>query len=186
MWLLTFRSESTTSIFRVKGRQCNIITRKTTIVKSFIVQSVHTVVNWNRSGKRRKSIYLSVCLWLYSPLLDLGRFSVPESYTQSLGLFRRRISPSKRLCLYTEQYIHRINAHRHPCLEWDSNPRPQSSCLGLRGFWAQHKCIYRPCQIIPVILFRLLSVPLSSLYTRSKIGEYLWANSMMNCAMRVR
>jgi hypothetical protein len=24
--------------------------------------------------------------------------------------------------LHIEQYKHRINAHRHPCLEWDSNP----------------------------------------------------------------
>jgi hypothetical protein len=35
------------------------------------------------------------------------------------------ISPSQGLDLYTEQHKHRINEHRHPCLEWDSNPRPQ-------------------------------------------------------------
>jgi hypothetical protein len=37
------------------------------------------------------------------------------------------ISPSQGRYLSTEQHKHRINAHRHPCLEWDSNPRPQCS-----------------------------------------------------------
>jgi hypothetical protein len=31
---------------------------------------------------------------------------------------------------HTEHHKHRINAHRYPCLEWDSNPRPQ--CLSER------------------------------------------------------
>jgi hypothetical protein len=35
--------------------------------------------------------------------------------------------------LHIGQHKHRINAHRHPCLEWDSNPRSQ--CLsGRRRF----------------------------------------------------
>jgi hypothetical protein len=33
------------------------------------------------------------------------------------------ISPSQSLYLYTQQRKHRINAHRHPCLECDWNPR---------------------------------------------------------------
>jgi hypothetical protein len=48
-------------------------------------------------------------------------------YTQSVGLLRRRTSPSQGLYPHTEQHEHRINAHRHLCLEWDSNPRPQCS-----------------------------------------------------------
>jgi hypothetical protein len=70
---------------------------------------------------------LLLSLLLYSPLLDLGRFSVSWSYIQSVGLLGRGISPSQSLYLHTEQHEHRINAHRHPCLEWDWNPRCQLS-----------------------------------------------------------
>jgi hypothetical protein len=35
------------------------------------------------------------------------------------------ISPSQGPYLHTEQQKDRINRHRHPCLEWDSNPRSQ-------------------------------------------------------------
>jgi hypothetical protein len=43
---------------------------------------------------------------------------------QLAGLFGRGISPSQGRYLPTGQHKHRINAHKHPCLEWDSNPRP--------------------------------------------------------------
>jgi hypothetical protein len=36
----------------------------------------------------------------------------------------------KALYLYTERQKRRINAHRHPCLEWDSNPLLQCSSGG--------------------------------------------------------
>jgi hypothetical protein len=71
------------------------------------------------------SIYLSIVL-----LLHLGRFSVSWSFTQSLGLLGRGISLSQGRYLHTGQHKHRINAHTHPCLKWDSNPRSQ--CLSRR------------------------------------------------------
>jgi hypothetical protein len=82
---------------------------------------------------------LFICLWLYSPLLDLGRFFSFLIYTHSVGLFGRGISPSQ--CRYlTQENTNRINTHRHPCLEWDSNPRSQwlrgrryFSCFRPRG-----------------------------------------------------
>jgi hypothetical protein len=37
-----------------------------------------------------------------------------------VGLLGRGISPSQGRYLHTEQHKRRINAHRHPCLEWDS------------------------------------------------------------------
>jgi hypothetical protein len=37
------------------------------------------------------------------------------------------ISSLQGLYLHTGQHKHRINAHRHPCLKWDSNPRSQCS-----------------------------------------------------------
>jgi hypothetical protein len=46
---------------------------------------------------------------------------------QSVGLLGRGISPSQGRAAYTGQHKHRIKAHRHPCLKWDSNPR--SHCL---------------------------------------------------------
>jgi hypothetical protein len=41
----------------------------------------------------------------------LPLFSVSWSYTRSVGLLGRGISPSQGLYLHTEQYKHRINAH---------------------------------------------------------------------------
>jgi hypothetical protein len=34
------------------------------------------------------------------------------------------MSPSQSRCLHTGQHKHRLNAHRHLCLKWDSNPWP--------------------------------------------------------------
>jgi hypothetical protein len=49
------------------------------------------------------SLSLSLSLWLYS-LLDI------------LGLIRQEISPSQGRYLHTEEYKHRISAHRRPGL----------------------------------------------------------------------
>jgi hypothetical protein len=49
------------------------------------------------------------------PLLDFCRvfFSDSLSFTQSVGLLGRGISPSQDQNLHTGQYKHRINAHTH-------------------------------------------------------------------------
>jgi hypothetical protein len=62
-----------------------------------------------------------VCLPVSTALVDLGRLFSILIYTQSVGLLGHRISPSQGRCLHTEQHKHRINARKHPCLEWDSN-----------------------------------------------------------------
>jgi hypothetical protein len=62
----------------------------------------------------------SVCLSVYGCITirwALAAFSVSWFYTNSVGLRRKAVN-------YT-QHKHTINAHRHPCLEWDSNPRSQ-------------------------------------------------------------
>jgi hypothetical protein len=59
--------------------------------------------------------------------VDPGRFFSFLIYTQLLGLLGRGISRSQDGYLHTEEHKHRINAHRCPCLEWDSNPRSQCS-----------------------------------------------------------
>jgi hypothetical protein len=55
----------------------------------------------------------------------VGPFSPFQFLSQSVGLLGRRISLLQGLYLYAGQHKHRINTHTHPCLEWDSNARPQ-------------------------------------------------------------
>jgi hypothetical protein len=71
-------------------------------------------------------ISLSLPLWLYSPL-DFGRFFNFLIYIRLVGLLGRGISKSQDRFLHTDQHKHRINADRHPCLEWDSNLRSRCS-----------------------------------------------------------
>jgi hypothetical protein len=52
-------------------------------------------------------------------------FQFLDLFTQSVGLLGRGISPLQGRYLHTGQHKHRINAHRHPCFKWDSNPRSQ-------------------------------------------------------------
>jgi hypothetical protein len=66
-------------------------------------------------------------------VVDLGRFFIFLIYTHLVGLLGQGISPSQGRYLHTRQHKHRINAHRHQCLEWDSNPQPQCSS-GRRRF----------------------------------------------------
>jgi hypothetical protein len=69
---------------------------------------------------------LSIYLQLYSPLLGLGLFfSLLILYTISRTPLTRDQPFARSLYLYTGQHKHRINAQRHPCFEWDSNPRSE-------------------------------------------------------------
>jgi hypothetical protein len=64
----------------------------------------------------------------------LAAFSVSWSYTQSVGLTGRGISPSQGLYLYTEQHKHCINSHNTDihALSWirthDLSVRPRGHC----------------------------------------------------------
>jgi hypothetical protein len=63
-------------------------------------------------------------------------FQFLDLFTQLVGLLGWGISPSQGRYLHTGQHKHRINAHRRPCLKWDSNTRSQ--CLsGQRQFMPQ-------------------------------------------------
>jgi hypothetical protein len=64
-------------------------------------------------------LHTYVYLWLYSPCGPWPLFFSFLIYTHSVGFLGRGISPSQGRYLHTEQHKHRINAHRHPCLEWD-------------------------------------------------------------------
>jgi hypothetical protein len=67
------------------------------------------------------SIYLSNYIWLYRPLLGLGRFFSLLIFYIVGRTHWTGISRSKGCYLHK----HRINTHRYPCLEWNSNPRSQ-------------------------------------------------------------
>jgi hypothetical protein len=63
-------------------------------------------------------------LWLYSPL-DLGRFfSFLILYTVGRSPWTGHQPVARPLPTHN---TNRINAHRHTCLEWDSNPSQCSS-----------------------------------------------------------
>jgi hypothetical protein len=60
--------------------------------------------------------------WLYSLSGPWPFFQFLDLYT--VGRTHLTGDPPRRY-LHTRQHKHRINAHRHPCLEWNSNPRSQ-------------------------------------------------------------
>jgi hypothetical protein len=79
---------------------------------------------------------LFLCIYGFTALLlDLGRFC-------SLMIFHtigRTPWTGDQLIarpLLTRRTTHRINAHKYPCLEWDSNPRVQCSS-GRKQFMSQ-------------------------------------------------
>jgi hypothetical protein len=141
--------ETSTSIFRVG------LTTRPHIPADSDLNILHCDNNlrkWNRANQLRYFIFtLSVDLGIYLPMYlsiylaptwSIGhpcnisfQFSFLSSQWHSLD----GRSAHRKTATYTEQYKHRINAHKHPCLEKDSNPRSQSSsernssCLRLRG-----------------------------------------------------
>jgi hypothetical protein len=84
--------------------------------------------------------YLSFYLSIYSCCSHLEH-SIHETLVplqflnvrQAVRFLGWGISPWQGRYPHTEQHKHRINAHRHPCLEWDSNPWSQCSS-GRRRF----------------------------------------------------
>jgi hypothetical protein len=80
--------------------------------------------NWRRRKLSIHRVPNDVFLPMYGSTAlcwNLAAFSVSWSYTQPVRLLGRGISPSQ------DRYLHGINAHRHPCLELDSNTRSQRS-----------------------------------------------------------
>jgi hypothetical protein len=74
-----------------------------------------------------------VCLPTYLPMVlqpfvgPWRLFQFLNLFGQMVGLLRQAISQPQGRYLHTEQHKHRINARRHQCIQWDSNPRSQSS-----------------------------------------------------------
>jgi hypothetical protein len=68
-------------------------------------------------------VYYILSIYGSTAPVDLGRFFSFLIYTESVGLLGRGISPSQDRYLHTE-HKHRINAHKYPFLEWESNMIP--------------------------------------------------------------
>jgi hypothetical protein len=114
--IASYLAISTLSIYLKHSRSLKVAVQRLVLWPTLIHLSIYL------------SIYLSMTLqtfvrpWLLYLVLDF--------FTQSIGLLGRGISPLQGRYLHTGQHKHRINAHRYPCLEWDSNSRSQ--CLSER------------------------------------------------------
>jgi hypothetical protein len=76
----------------------------------------------SRAGRHR--IFFN---WLYSPLLGPRRFFHFPNPTHSREYSSNGGSARRNASTYIQYSTNRINSHRHPHLELDSNPRPQCS-----------------------------------------------------------
>jgi hypothetical protein len=107
--------------------------------------------NWNW-GEKRKWIHTETAepvflhQWFYIPLLGPDRsfsFSpIHKRYDPLDGGSARR-----KACTHTQNSTNtEKNACRHPCLEWDSNPRPQCSRVRAtaRPLWSANRCSCPP------------------------------------------
>jgi hypothetical protein len=91
--------------------------------------------------------YFSLSLWLYSSLA-IGRFFCFLLFLYTVG--RTPWTGDQLVARPLPTHKQRMNVHRHPCLDWDPNPRPQSSS-GRRRFmphtarplWAALHCLLR-------------------------------------------
>jgi hypothetical protein len=85
------------------------------------------LVSWLSNSVLSKLV-IFIQQWLYSPLLGPGRFFQFSNPIHSRYDSLDGGSARPKAATYTQDSTkHRINAHRHPCLEWDSNPRSQCS-----------------------------------------------------------
>jgi hypothetical protein len=71
-------------------------------------------------------------------------------------------------CLHTGQHKHRINAHIHPYLKWDSNPRTQCSR------WWRHYVQFLKSEINPQILWDLHRINEYAEITDLPPGAWAW------------
>jgi hypothetical protein len=102
-------------------------------MRTLSITDCYNLGPWIGGTYRKSTSSSSMAL---QPLWALTAFSSSLIYTQSVALHGRVISPSQGRYLHTGQHKHRTNAHRHPCLECDSNPRSLCSS-GRRQFMPQ-------------------------------------------------
>jgi hypothetical protein len=145
-----------------------------------ILYSVHHLYLYFLPERSCFVMYLSIYYGSAVLSLDLFRFfSFLILYTA--GLLGRGISPPQGRYLHTEQHKHRINAHKHPCLERDSNllpsirPSEDSSCLNPSGHCDR---LYDVLQIeiwILGMIFTLLSA-----FLLNRVSWFMYTASRYN------
>jgi hypothetical protein len=93
---------------------------------------------WRFSELNSKFTSKVTCIYGSTALVDLGRFYSFLIYTQSVGLLGRGSARRKN-------NTNRINAHRHPCLEWDLNPWSKCSCERRQSMplWSASEVTYK-------------------------------------------
>jgi hypothetical protein len=98
------------------------------IYGNFVFKCVTELCTYCFTGSIYLYICLSVCL-----SMALQSFVWPWTLFQFLNPLHSRQdslaggSARHKAATYTQHNTNRINAHRHPCLEWDSNPWSQCS-----------------------------------------------------------
>jgi hypothetical protein len=107
------------------------------------------LISWAQ-GQIYLFTYLPTCLSIYISMLLSSYLSISGSETTwTLAAFSVSYTDGRTPWTGDQPMARpaptqRINAHRHPCLEWDSNPRPQvragedGSCARLRGHCRGH------------------------------------------------
>jgi hypothetical protein len=106
-------------------------------------------------------------------------FLVSQPYRESAGLLGRGISPSQSRYRHTEKHKRRINAHRHPHLQWNSNPWPQCSS-GRRQFIPQTAWpLWSVFEIPRVRIPAQRSTDLTAGFRRS--CQCQWSRSFLSC-----
>jgi hypothetical protein len=104
--------------------QCMLLLQQTSRVSYYLLPPFFLTVRYARGGRGRL-VTLAVLIlksrsqpvWSWTGLLyTAGR----TPWTEGGG-----ISPSQGRYLHAGQHKHRINIYKHPCLQWDSNPRFQ-------------------------------------------------------------
>jgi hypothetical protein len=107
-----------------------VVKKRETYISCWMYVFCNCYSSWdnNKFDAIHLFIHSVIHQWPYSPLLGPGLFfSFVIFFTQTVGLPGQVISLSQGSYLHTGQYKHRINTHRHPCLEWDLNPPSQRS-----------------------------------------------------------
>jgi hypothetical protein len=141
--------------------------------KSTSYNSVKLKTKWecSKSGFHRTNmsyyhfIYCSTVLcWAFAA------FTVSWSFTPSVGLLDGG-SARRKAVTCTLQHKHRINAHRHPCLKWDSNPRLSFRIKAFNDRLIMFKKLISLCIISTAALSLLASMV--SVYSLSW-GLVLW------------
>jgi hypothetical protein len=108
-------------------KRCKNVLWKTRKYLNFI--ETGKLDRWTKLNENSLDLSIHGC----TALVDIDRFFSCLIHKESAGLLGRGFRPSQGRYLHAEQRKYRINAHRHPCLEWDSNPRSQCSS-GRRRF----------------------------------------------------